>query len=141
MRGMWPRWYPLAKAPAHNILNEHHHRLPPSTVKSSPIMTGAILYRHLAFIAIVNGPAGIRLAVVHSERCAEINKRRRGFFSFVLCLKSIPAWLRPTPGPRLAKREAKASQGKMVPHICCLTSISNARELATFPLAGSGEQG
>lgn len=44
-------------------------------------MTGAILYRRLAFIAIVNGPAGIRLAVVPSERCAEINKgRRRGFF-------------------------------------------------------------
>jgi len=104
-------------------------------------MTGAILYRRLAFIAIVNGPAGIRLAVVNSERCTEINTRRRRAFSFVLCLKSIPAQLRPTPGPRLAKGEAKASQGKLLPDICCLISISNAGELTASPTAGSGEDG
>lgn len=141
IRGTWPQWYPLTRAPLHNISNKLHHQLPPSTVKSSPIMTGAILYRRLAFIAIVNGPAGMRLAVVHSERCTEINKRRIGFFSSVLCLKAIPAWLRLTPGPRLAKGEAKALQGKMLPHFCCLTSISDARELAASPTAGLGEQG
>lgn len=110
--GKWPWCYSVAKAPSHNISNEHHHRLPPSMVKSSPIMTGAVLYHRLAFIAIINGPAGIRLAAVHSERGAEINTRRRRVFSSMQCLKIHPCVAHTNPGPKAGKGRSQSIIGE-----------------------------
>lgn len=65
-------------------------QLTPTTSKSSPIMTGAILSLCLTFIGIINRPAGTRLAAVSSKGCAEINKDGRRLS--MLRMWPTPAW-------------------------------------------------